>query len=172
MIASERIAELVAPVLSEAGQSLYDVEVAGSTVRVLVEGAGLGDLERVSPSVSAVLDEAIPDDERWYLEVSSPGLERPLRRPRHFLGAVGSLVKVKTKRSAEGDRRIEGVLEEADDEGVAVGGRRLRYDEIERARTVFEWGAVPGADEPGPRHQPRTKSPKSQSPRQTKRSTT
>lgn len=143
MIASERIVELVTPVLSDAGRILYDVEVAGSTVRVLVEGATLEDLEEISPAVSSILDEAISDDENWYLEVSSPGLERPLRHPRHFVAAVGSLVKLKTKANADGDRRLEGVIESADETGVVVAGRRVGYDQIERARTVFEWGPPP-----------------------------
>jgi ribosome maturation factor RimP len=141
MIPSERIAELVGPVLSESGHTLYDVEVAGATVRVLVEGASLEDLEQISRSASTLLDEVIADDERWYLEVSSPGLERPLRQPRHYEGAVGSLVKIKTAPGLEGDRRVEGVLESADASGISIAGRHLGYEQIERARTVFEWGA-------------------------------
>ncbi len=141
MIASERIAELVGPVLSESGHVLYDVEVAGATVRILVEGASLEDLEHISRSSSTLLDEVIADEERWYLEVSSPGLERPLRQPRHFEGAVGSLVKIKTAPGTEGDRRVEGLLETTDPTGITIAGRHLAYDQIERARTVFEWGA-------------------------------
>jgi ribosome maturation factor RimP len=164
VIESVRIAELVAPVLSESGHSLYDIEVAGPIVRLLVEGASLDELEHISRAASLLLDDIAAEDERWYLEVSSPGLERPLREPRHFSGAVGSLVKVKTKPTADGDRRIEGVLEEADDLGVVVAGRRLRYDEIERARTVFEWGPPKDASSPGAGVRPRAAS-SSRSPR-------
>lgn len=151
MIASVRIAELVEPVLSETGHTLYDVEVAGATVRVLVEGADLDDLEQISRTTSTLLDDLV-EEERWYLEVSTPGLERALRTPRHYAGAVGTLVKVKTVPGTEGDRRIEGILDEADDTGVVVAGRRLGYDEIEQARTVFEWG--PEATSRSPRKQP------------------
>jgi ribosome maturation factor RimP len=158
VIASERIVELVEPVLAGSGHTLYDVEVAGATVRLLVEGADLGELEHLSRAASAVLDDVVDDDERWYLEVSSPGLERPLRAPRHFAGAVGSQVSVKTTPTTEGDRRIEGVLEAADGAGVVVAGRRLTYDQIERARTVFEWGpsgrGPGGASSRSPRAQP------------------
>jgi ribosome maturation factor RimP len=138
---ADRIAELVAPILAETALSLYDVELAGATVRVLIDGVGLGDLERVSPLISDALDgdDLMPD--RWYLEVSSPGLERGLRRPDHFLAAVGSKVKVKTTPATDGERRFDGVLESADDAGVTIAGRRLAYDEIAQARTVFEWGA-------------------------------
>ncbi len=121
MIASVRIAELVEPVLSETGHTLYDVEVAGATVRVLVEGADLEDLEQISRTTSTLLDDLV-EEERWYLEVSTPGLERALRTPRHYAGAVGTLVKVKTQPGTEGDRRIEGILEEG--RPHRRGGRR------------------------------------------------
>jgi len=138
---AERIAELVTPVLGAAGHTLYDVELTGATVRILVDGASLDALERVSREVSDLLDghdDLMPA--RWYLEVSSPGLERPLRRPDHFRGAVGTQVKIKTTADVEGERRIDGVIEAADDGGITVAGRRLAYGQIERARTVFEWG--------------------------------
>jgi ribosome maturation factor RimP len=147
---SERIAAVVAPVVASQGHQLYDVELAGATVRVLVEGATLETLEQVSPLVSSALDEHFEANEdempgRWYLEVSSPGLERALRRPEHYRAAVGAKVKVKTKARVEGDRRIEGELSAADDQGIDVAGRRLAYDDIEQARTVFEWGDESGA---------------------------
>jgi ribosome maturation factor RimP len=77
------------------------------------------------------------------LEVSSPGIERPLRTPAHFRRFVGTEVAVKAKPGVEGDRRLAGILEAADDEGVVVAGRRLAYADIERARTVFVWPAQP-----------------------------
>lgn len=147
---SERIAELVEPILLERGHELYDVEVTGATLRVLVDhqgGIALDDLEAVSRAISDALDEADPMPDRFYLEVSSPGLERPLRRPGHFRSAVGSAVKIKTQPSVEGDRRVDGTLRAADDTGITVetgaGPRRLGYGDIERARTVFAWGGQP-----------------------------
>lgn len=146
---SERIAALVEPILQQRGHRLYDVELTGATVRVLVDrdgGVGLEDLESISRDISAVLDEDDPMPDRFFLEVSSPGLERPLRRPEHFRGAVGTSVKIKTTPSTDGDRRVDGVLADADDDGFTVltdsGSRRLAYAEVERARTVFEWGAA------------------------------
>jgi ribosome maturation factor RimP len=147
---SERIAELVEPILLGRGHELYDVELTGSTVRVLVDhegGVALDDLEQLAREISTVLDEADPLPDRFFLEVSSPGLERPLRQPRHFRTAVGTKVKVKTLPSVEGERRVDGLLAAADDDSVTVetdaGPRRLAYDDIERARTVFEWGGQP-----------------------------
>lgn len=143
MSTSDAVAALVEPVLAAEGRALYDVEHTGATIRVMVEGAALDELERLSPKVAAVLDEADVMPGQWYLEVSSPGLERPLRRPAHFRGALGTTVRVKTRPGVEGDRRVEGELTAADDEGIEVAGRRLAYADIERARTVFEWGGAP-----------------------------
>jgi ribosome maturation factor RimP len=147
---SERIAALVEPILHEGGHELYDVELTGATLRVLVDRAGgvaLDDLERLSREISGALDEADPMPDRFYLEVSSPGLERPLRQPRHFQAAVGSPVKVKTVPGFHGDRRIDAVLTGADIDGVDLdtpaGPLRLAYDDIDRAHTVFEWGGAP-----------------------------
>ena len=90
--------------------------------------------------VVEVTDTFLPENEgRYTLEVSSPGVERPLRTPEHFRRFVGTSVAVKTRPDVEGDRRLEGTLEAADDEGVVVAGRRLAYDDIEKARTVFVW---------------------------------
>jgi ribosome maturation factor RimP len=147
---SERIAALVEPILHDRGHELYDVELTGATVRVLVDrdgGVALDDLETLSREISGALDDADPMPDRFYLEVSSPGLERPLRQPRHFRSAVGTKVKIKTTPSTEGDRRVDGVLTDVDDDGFTVltdtGARRLAYDEVEKARTVFEWGGAP-----------------------------
>ena len=68
---------------------------------------------------------------------SSPGLERPLRTPAHFQRFIGADVAVKTKPDTEGERRVEGKLESADDQGFVVAGRRLSYVDVEKASTVL-----------------------------------
>jgi ribosome maturation factor RimP len=90
--------------------------------------------------VSAALDRHDPVPGRYTLEVSSPGVERTLRTPDHFERFVGTTVNVKTHPDVEGERRVEGSLEAADDDGIVVAGRRIAYADVERARTVFVWG--------------------------------
>lgn len=143
-----RVSELVEPLLEARGAELYDVVLGGATLQVLVAGQVdvevLADLTR---DISAALDEDDPMPDRYTLEVSTPGLERTLRTPSHFTGAIGERVKVKTQPNTEGDRRVDGVLTAADDEGFVVDTgteqRRLSYGDVERARTVFEWGPPP-----------------------------
>jgi ribosome maturation factor RimP len=123
------------------------------TVRVVIDRTDGADLESIADAtraVSALLDTNDPMPGQPYtLEVSSPGVERPLRTPRHFIRAVdrGETITVRTTTGSKGDRRITGRVVAADDDGFLLegddlpeGGRRLSYSEVERARTVFEWG--------------------------------
>jgi ribosome maturation factor RimP len=102
-------------------------------------GIDLEALTTATHLVSELIDAHDLLEDRTTLEVSSPGIERPLRTPEHFRRFVGADVAVKTRPGTEGDRRVDGLLESADDEHVVVAGRRLAYDDIERARTVFTW---------------------------------
>lgn len=148
MSTADRVRALVVPLIAAQDLELYDLEMAGGTLRILVDrpgGPDVGAITDLTRAVSRALDEHDPIDGHYTLEVSTPGLERPLRTPAHYAGAVGAKVKVKTNPGVEGDRRVEGVVAAADGEQVTLqvaGGteRTLRYDDIERARTVFEWG--------------------------------
>jgi len=156
MSSTDEVRGVVEPVLGDWDLYLYDLELAGRTLRVTVDregGVDLDTLGAVTRAVSAALDDADPvPGGRYTLEVSSPGVERPLRRPDHFRRAVGSRVTVKTTPATEGERRVEGELADADDDGVvlAVDGApvRLGYDQIVKARTLFEWGPSPAAKTP------------------------
>ncbi len=145
------IVDAVEPVMAALGLELYDVEVTGTgralVVRVLVDREGGIDLDTVgvaAEAISPILDRdqvarALPG--AYALEVSSPGLERPLRRPEHFRRAVGSTISVKTP-----GRRTRGVVVEADDDSFELAlddgtKERISYTDVAQARTVFEWGA-------------------------------
>ena len=121
------------PVVDDAGLELVDVEMKTGVLQVTVDREGGVDLEALTDAnraVSTVLDELDPIPGRYSLEVSSPGIERPLRTPAHFAKALGA-----------DDEGFTLALEGSDDEPV-----RLAYSDIDRARTVFVWG---GQDTPG-----------------------
>ncbi|MGH9148941.1 MAG: ribosome maturation factor RimP [Acidimicrobiales bacterium] len=142
----QRVHELVEPLTSDLGLELVDVETGPGMVKVTLDRDGGIDLEAIteaSERVSRLLDVHDPVPGSYTLEVTSPGLERPLRTPAQFRRFVGSVVAVKTHPHVEGERRLRGVIEVADDGGVVIEGRRLAYTEIERARTVFEWAPAP-----------------------------
>src|SRR5579884_358504 len=165
MDSAEQVRELVEPVVAASGLEVVDVEVRKGLVRLSVDRPGGVDLDAISavtPDVSAVLDAHDPVPGHYELEVSSPGLERPLRTPEHFRRFVGSTVSIRTQPGVEGERRLQGTLVSADDEAVVVSpvtgdARRVAYTEIERARTVFEWGPPPrpGHSKPAGRSQRR-----------------
>jgi ribosome maturation factor RimP len=142
----ERVRSVVEGPLSDHGFELVDVERQGPVLRVTVDRDGGVDLDAITEATRLVNDLLDRNDlvgDTSGLEVSSPGIERPLRTPAHFRRFVGTEVAVKARPGVEGDRRLAGILEAADDEGVVVAGRRLAYADIERARTVFVWPAQP-----------------------------
>jgi ribosome maturation factor RimP len=149
---SEELARALEPVVSRAGLELVDVELKPSLARVVVDRPGGVDVESIAeltPEVSRVLDRHDPfPGARYTLEVTSPGLERPLRTAAHFERAVGEVVSVRTTRPDPKERRMKGRLVAADAEGIVLAldeasGRteRIAYREVSSARTVFEWGS-------------------------------
>ncbi|MEV0320536.1 ribosome maturation factor RimP [Streptomyces sp. NPDC050658] len=150
---SERLRELLEPLVSSKELDLEEIEVASvgrkRVLRVVIDsddGVDLDQIAEISREFSEKLDEgdAMGDGE-YTLEVGSPGAERPLTEHRHYLRAAGRLVKFQL---AEGGELIARILE-VDDEGVdlevpGVKGRkptarRLTFDEIAKARVEVEF---------------------------------
>jgi ribosome maturation factor RimP len=147
------IEALVVPVLASLGLELFDVQLSGGgrarTLRIMVDRDGGVDLDTIaqaSQAISPVLDGAKELAGPYLLEVTSPGVERPLRRPQHYRRAVDETVSVKY-RTSTGARRVRGVLVATDDDGctVVVDGepQRIAFGDITDAHTVFEWGPAP-----------------------------
>lgn len=146
MSVTDRVRAVIEPSLATQGLEVVDVQHHAGVLRITVDRPGGVDLDALSVASRLVSDELDRHDMvpgRYLLEVSSPGVERSLRTPAHFARFVGTTVAVRTRPGTDGDRRVEGVLEAADDDGVTVAGRRLAYTDIERARTVFVWGLSP-----------------------------
>jgi ribosome maturation factor RimP len=144
---------LLRPVVESAGLELVEAafirEHGRRILRVTVDrdepgGIDLDTIAEVSGRISRRLDLDDVVSGRYDLEVSSPGVERPLRRPREFRRHTGEKVKVRSVEPVDGSRTHTGMLEQADEDGIVVrtedGERRIRYEEVASARTVFEWG--------------------------------
>lgn len=153
MSVSERVRAVVEPVVAAQDLELFDLEQAGGTLRVTVDRPGGVDMEAIAAATRALsraLDEHDPIPGGYTLEVSSPGLERPLRTPAHFAWAVGRDVSVKTVPDHPAGRRLAGTVVAADADGVTIrpdvgdaDDVTLAYDDIEKARTTFSWGPAP-----------------------------
>jgi len=143
----------LSPLLQAHGLDLVDVDLHGAELTVFVDRAGgvnLDELGDATRAVSAALDEIDPMPGRYTLSVSSPGLERRLRTPAHFTRAVGETVTIRIHAGTEDVRRVTGTLTSADDTSCILEGSdlpdgtlRVAYEDMERARTVFQWGPQP-----------------------------
>ena len=150
----ERVGELVAPIASDLELDVYDVERRGGTVRITLdtpagstEGLRVDTLALATRLISRELDHQDPIGGRYTLEVTSPGLERPLRTAAHFQREVGKDVLVRLRNAPNDDRRVRGVLVSADDTAASVRDadgteHRVDYTEIDKARVVFDFDSA------------------------------
>jgi ribosome maturation factor RimP len=123
----EELTRLLEPTIETLGYELADLELklAGrdSLVRVFIdrpEGVGLADCEAVSRQVSAVLDVEDPVPGHYVLEVSSPGLDRKLKKPAHFRRYVGEEIRVQLRFPVEGRRKFRGRLTAAGEDTIQI----------------------------------------------------
>lgn len=153
----ERLWAVIDPYVAAEGIELDDLEIVGKAPGVVVRvtldadgGVGVDRLAEVARGLSRLLDAEDPIDASYTLEVSSPGLERKLRRRRHFEKSLGREVKIKSRSEIAGQHSHHGVLALAEDDGfvVEVDGeeRKIAYGDVVSARTVFAWekAAKPG----------------------------
>jgi ribosome maturation factor RimP len=134
-----RIRELFQPTLNFLGYELYDLTLTGTgghtTLRVRIDrpqGVTLGDCERVSKSLSALLDQADPLPTRYDLEVSSPGAERPLRNLDEYRRFIGERANVRY-RMGDGEQVAEGRLTAVSDQMIELQlgeGKHLKTSAI------------------------------------------
>jgi len=170
------IEALVRPVVESSGLELVEAafrrDGGRRVLRITVDrddGVDLDAISEASERISRRLDLEDAVTGSYTLEVSSPGVERPLRSARDFERRVGERVKVKTAEPVDGSRTHTGTLASANEDAIVVateeGERWIALGEIRSARTVFEWGATPkpglrGARERGPgRREPRGAKP-------------
>lgn len=161
---------LAEPYVRDAGFDLIEVQFAreqrGAVLRLFIDRPagsegnqaliGVDDCERVSRDVSAALDVADNISHTYLLEVSSPGLDRPLRRERDFARFVGESARVRLEAGVEGRRNFSGTIQAAKDGRVEIAcdGRsyELPIDDIVRANLIPDWDrefARAGEAQPG-----------------------
>lgn len=147
----QRTEELLIPILEKYEFELVDVEYvkeAGTWyLRAYIDkpgGIAINDCQVVSRELSDLLDQKDFIDDSYILEVSSPGLGRPLKKERDFARSIGAEVEIRTYRMVEGRKEFTGVLEEYDSESVTVSyedGTKQNFDrkEIALIRLAFDF---------------------------------
>lgn len=153
---NEELTELLAPVVADLGLECLGVEYSPShgngLVRVYIDAAEravtVDDCETVSRQVSATLDVHDPIQDRYTLEVSSPGLDRPLYTPAQFARFVGNAVKIELNLPLNGRRRFQGPILAVEGDTIALEQDGVRADiahaNIHKARLVLELAEKPG----------------------------
>ena len=120
------ITALVEPILADTEMTLVDVEYVREKdwyLRIFIdkpEGVEIDDCQLVSEKLTAVLDEKDPIPDKYFLEVSSPGIDRPLKKDHDFEAAYGTKVDIMFYAPWEGLKSLVGVLESHDDDAVWV----------------------------------------------------
>lgn len=149
VVLEKRIEDLIAPTIDDMGFEVVRVMIMGTrTMRLQVmaerkDGSGISveDCAIISRAISAVMDVEDPIEDAYHLEVSSPGLDRPLTRPKDFVRFKGFLAKVELFDALDGQRRFQGHIVDSDDETVSlnVDGdlRVLPFAEMKKSKLVL-----------------------------------
>jgi len=150
---TDRIKKLASPVADSFGLELVDVEFVKEgnnwTLRVFIEDpegeTDLEDCEAVSRKLSDLLDEKDPIEQSYILEVSSPGLERPLKKKADFDRFRDRLVAIKTYAPIKGEKEFKGILLKREGEDIFIKNDqedviKIPFDKIASAHLVIDFG--------------------------------
>jgi ribosome maturation factor RimP len=147
-----RIWELAAPLAQDEGMEIVEIELhhegsrGGRILRVYLDkegGPNIDDLSRVSRHLSERLDSEDVVPGTYTLEVSSPGINRPLKRPEHFARFVGKRIRVRTREKIDGRRSFLGVLEDVKTDQITVKQDgicfQIPFSTIEKSNYEHDW---------------------------------
>ena len=148
---AEKVEALIRPCISELGYRIWDVEYVKEAgewyLRLYIDkegGISIDDCERVSRAINPIIDEANPIEDFYYLEVSSPGIERVLRRPEHFAASIGCDVEIRLFAPDERKKKAYGgKLEAYDGKTVTIscGTEKITIpsEKISKIQTVYDF---------------------------------
>lgn len=143
----EKVEELLKDKIENIGYSLYDVEYAKEGqnyyLRIFIDspkGIDLNDCEKVSNEINELLDQADYIKEQYFLEVSSPGVERILRKDSHLAQNIGKQVEAKLyKKDENGNKSYIGELKAFDNDTVTIDEFKFDRKNIAQLKTVYSW---------------------------------
>ena len=140
------VEELVKPIIEKIGYKLYDViyEKEGKDyfLRIFIDnekGISLEDCEKVNNAITEVLDEKDYIKDQYFLEVSSPGVERILRKDWQIKENIGKSVEVKLFKPLNGEKTISGELKNFDEENIIINYVNIPRKDISLIKIKFEW---------------------------------
>ena len=146
----EKVERLLETTINNLGYELYDVEYAKEGkdyfLRIFIDkenGIDLNDCEKVNDSINDLLDQADYIKEQYFLEVSSPGIERILRKDKHLEANIDALVEVRLFKAIEKQKVIQGILKAFDKEKIVLTTEEkdieISRKNISVVKTVYVW---------------------------------
>lgn len=145
----EKVENLVKDKVQKLGYNLYDVEYVKEGkefyLRIYIDkptGITLEDCELVSNNVNELLDEADYIKEQYFIEVSSPGIERILKKDKHLKENIGKKVQIKLFKPFNGQKQYEGILKDFNENAVTIENLqnlKIERQNISQIKTIFDW---------------------------------
>ncbi len=137
-----KLNEIIKNIVEDNGCELYDIEISeedgNKFFRIYITkpgGVNLDDCEAINNLLSPIFDIEEPFKDKYFLEVSSPGIERKLTKKEHFEKSIGENVKITTN---EG-KKLKGQLKSFDGENVEIGNEKIPFEKIKKAKTYIDW---------------------------------
>lgn len=145
-----KVEKRLKPIIENLNYELYDVQYVKEGkdyyLRIIIDKDGIIDIddcEIVNNAITDILDEEDYIKEQYYLEVSSPGLERVLRKKEHFLKQIGNEISVKLFKAIDKEKELIGVLKEYNDNEIILEVNNININidlkNIALAKTIYEW---------------------------------
>ena len=147
----EKVENLLEPIIEKIGYELYDVEYAKEGknyfLRIFIDnkkGIDLNDCEKVNDAITEILDQEDYIKEQYFLEVSSPGIERILRKDKHLEQNIGEQINIKLfKKDENGSKEYIGNLKQFDEQNIIVNQEekeiKIERKNIAQIKTIYNW---------------------------------
>lgn len=145
----ERTEKIIKPIIQNLGYSIYDIQYVKEGkdyyLRIFIDsknGIGLEDCEKVNNAITDILDEKDYIKESYFLEISSPGIERILRKEQHLKDNIGNKVSVSLFKPLDKSKQIIGTLEKFDNENIYIKDKdvlKIERKNISLIKTVYDW---------------------------------
>lgn len=146
----EKVEELLKPIINNIGYKLYDVEYAKEAknyfLRIFIDKEDgtidLDDCEKVNDAITDILDEADYIKEQYFLEVSSPGIERVIRKNSQLEENIGVNIEIRLFKPINGEKVYQGILKKFNDEQITIENEAeidIPRKNISLIKTVFDW---------------------------------
>ena len=145
-----KVQSLLEDIIVNMGYDLYDVqyikEGKDHYLRITIDkydGISIDDCEKVNNEVNDILDEADYIEEQYFLEVSSPGIERTLRKEKHFIKQIGQEIYIKLFKQIDSQKELIGILKEYNNKDITVQVKdidiKIDLKNIALAKTIYNW---------------------------------